>query len=120
MLPANVHDSQPFFDLFPYVEKNFVIQYDTKFLGDSAYDSADIKNTVRDKHMKNVIAVNGRGHYKSSKPKDKDYRKRGAIERFFSILKMKMNLLNVRVKNIQKVTAHVFSCILGYLFKYIL
>ena len=75
---------------------------------------------LRENHVLPVIAVNGRGHYKSSKPKDPDYRKRGAIERFFSLLKMKMNLLNVRVKGIQKVTAHVFSCMLGYLFKYAL
>jgi hypothetical protein len=67
-----------------------------------------------------VIAVNGRGHYKSSKPRDKDYRKRGGIERFFSLLKMKLNLLNVRVKGLQRVTAHVNSCIFGYLLKYIL
>ncbi|MCL4379614.1 MAG: hypothetical protein M1160_01145 [Candidatus Marsarchaeota archaeon] len=33
---------------------------------------------------------------------------------------MKMNLLNVRVKGIQKVTADVFNCMVGYLFRYVL
>ncbi|MGC8652188.1 MAG: transposase [Candidatus Micrarchaeia archaeon] len=63
---------------------------------------------------------NGRDHYRSSKPRDKEYRKRSAIERFFSILKMKLNLLDVRVKGLQRVTSHVYSCILGYLLKYII
>ena len=35
-------------------------------------------------------------------------------------MKMKLNLLNVRVKGLQKVTAHANSCIFGYLMKYIL
>lgn len=67
-----------------------------------------------------VIAINGRGHCKSSKPKDSDYRKRGAVERFFSLLKMKLNLLDVRVKGLQRVTVHISGCILGYLLKHIL
>ena len=75
---------------------------------------------MRENNITPVIAVNGRGHYPSETPNDPDYRKRGAIERFFSILKMKLNLLNVRVKGLQKVTAHVNSCIFGYLMKYIL
>lgn len=120
VLPANIHDKDAFKTLFEYVKVHFKFAHEAKFLGDSAYDSTDVRFVLRENNLISVIAVNGRGHYNSSKPKDKDYRKRGAIERFFSILKMKMNLLNVRVKDIQKVTAHVFSCILGYLFKYIL
>ncbi len=60
--PANVHDSQPFFKLFPYVADNFEMQYEAKFLAYSAHDSADISGMVRNKNrMKDVIAANGGG-----------------------------------------------------------
>lgn len=120
VLPANIHDKDAFKTLFDYVKTHFKFTHEAKFLADSAYDSTDVRFVLRENHIIPVIAVNGRGHYKSSKPKAKGYRKRSAIERFFSLLKMKMNLLNVRVKGIRKVTAHVFSCMLGYLFKYAL
>jgi hypothetical protein len=120
VLPANIHDKDAFKTLFDYVRTHFRFAHEAKFLADSAYDSTDVCFMLRENHIIPVIAINGRGHYKSSKPKDPDYGKRGAIERFFSLLKMKMNLLNVRVKGIQKVTAHVFSCMVGYLFKYVL
>lgn len=58
---ANVHDSRPFYVLFPYVVENFNVQYGAKFLGDCAYDSADIRKRIREvNEMKDVIAVNGR------------------------------------------------------------
>ena len=120
VLPANVHDKDAFKTLFDYVRTHFRFAHNAKFLADSAYDSRDVRFTLMENEIIPVIAVNGRGHYKSSIPKDKDYRKRTGIERFFSLLKMKLNLLNVRVKGIQKVTAHVFGCMLGYLLKYII
>ena len=120
VLPANRHDKVVFKTLFDYVKSHFRVAYNAKFLADSGYDSVDIRFTLRENGFIDVIAINGRGHYKSSKPKDKDYRKRTAIERFNSLLKMKMNLLYVRFNGIQSVTAHVSSCIFGYLLKYIL
>ncbi len=120
VLPANVHDKDAFKTLFDYVKTHFRFAHNAKFLADSAYDSSDVRFTLMENHVIPVIAVNGRGHYKSSKPKDKDYKKRTGIERFFSLLKMKLNLLNVRVNGLQKVTAHTFGCIFGYLLKYIL
>ncbi|MGH2639011.1 MAG: transposase, partial [Rhabdochlamydiaceae bacterium] len=120
VLPANVHDKDAFKTLFDYVRTHFKFAHNAKFLADSAYDSKDVRFMLRENRLIPLIAVNGRGHYRSSKPRDKDYRKRGAIERFFSLMKMKLNLLNVRVKGIQKVTAHANSCIFGYLLKYIL
>lgn len=120
VLPANVHDKDAFKTLFDYVRMHFRFAHNAKFLADSAYDSRDVRFTLMENRIIPVIAVNGRGHYRSSIPKDKDYRKRTGIERFFSLLKMKLNLLNVRVKGIQKVTAHVFGCMLGYLLKYII
>jgi len=120
VLPANIHDKDAFKTLFDYVITHFKFAHNAKFLADSTYDSDDIRFVLLEKGIIPVIAVNGRGHYPSSKPKDKDYRKRSAIERFFSILKMKLNLLNVRVKGLQRVTVHVNGCIFGYLLKYIL
>lgn len=120
VLPANIHDKDAFKTLFDYVKMHFRFAHEAKFLADSAYDSTDVRFALMECHVTPVIAVNGRGHYKSSKPKDPDYRKRGAIERFFSLLKMKLHLLGVRFKGLQGVTAHVSATILGYLFKYIL
>ncbi|MGH2639377.1 MAG: transposase, partial [Rhabdochlamydiaceae bacterium] len=120
VLPANVHDKDAFKTLFDYVRNHFRFAHNAKFLADSAYDSRDVRFTLCENKIVPIIAVNGRGHYPSSKPKDKDYRKRSGIERFFSLLKMKLDLLHVRVKGLQRVTAHVFGCIFGYLMKYIL
>lgn len=120
VLPANIHDKDAFKTLFDYIITHFKFAHNAKFLADSAYDSTDVRFVLWENRITPVIAVNGRGHYPSSKPKDKDYRKRGAIERFFSLLKMKLNLLNVRVKGLQKVTAHANSCMFAYLLKYIL
>ena len=111
--PANVHDSQPLYKLFPYIIENFQIQYDAKFLGDSAFDSADIRNKIRDKQMKDVIAVNGRGHYKSETPKDPDYGKRWSLEQTNSVLEMVYNLATSRMKGIERMTVHAFSCLLA-------
>lgn len=120
VLPANIHDKDAFKTLFDYVKTHFRFAHNAKFLADSAYDSGDVRFMLRESRTIPVIAVNGRGHYRSSKPRDRDYRKRGGIERFFSLLKMKLNLLDVRVRGLQRVTAHAAVCILGYLFKYIL
>ena len=120
VLPANVHDKDAFKTLFDYVRTHFRFAHNAKFLADSAYDSRDVRFMLTENRIIPVIAVNGRGHYKSSIPNDRDYRKRTGIERFFSILKMKLSLLDVRVKGLQKVTAHANSCMLGYLLKYVL
>jgi hypothetical protein len=74
---ANVHGSQPFDELFPDVAGNFSILYGEKFLCDRAFDSADIRERIREvNEMKAVIATNGRGHRKSETPKDHEYGKR--------------------------------------------
>ena len=84
---ANIHDSRPFDELFPYVVDNFNVQYGAKFLSDCAYDSAHIRKTVRETNgMEDVIAINGRGNYRSKTPKDDDYGNRGFVEQSNSIL----------------------------------
>ena len=111
--PASMHDSQPFYGLFPYATENFEMQYGAKFLGDSAFDSADIRNRVRDRQMRDVIAVNGRGHYKSETPKDKDYGKRWLCEQTNSVLELVYNLSASRMKGIGRMVVHAFSCLIA-------
>jgi transposase len=102
-LSANIHDSRVFGILFKHVRTKFNIADNAKFLADSAYDSTKIYGILRYYNITPVIATNGRGHYKSSKPKDKEYGKRWAIERFFSKIKRKLNLLNNRFFELEKV-----------------
>ena len=116
--PASTHDSQPFYQLFDYTVQNFTIQYDAKFLGDSAFDAATIRQRIRNKNMKDVIAINGRGHYPSETPKDKDYGKRWLIEQDNSRLDMIYNLTAHRMKGIKRIVVHAFSCLLANFIEY--
>jgi len=50
-------------------------------------NSAKVKQTLRHDNVIPVIARNGRRFRKSEEPKDKDYKKRWAIERIFARLK---------------------------------
>ena len=120
VLPANEHDSGAFATLFSYVREHFRIAHEAKFLADSAYDSTAIYEALRHFNIIPVIAINGRGHYKSSTPKDSEYGKRWAIERFFSKLQRKIGILNNRFIGIERVTFHVNSVLMGYLIRYIL
>ncbi len=72
VLPANIHDEDAFKTLFDYVRTHFGFAHEAKSLADSAYDSADVRFMLRENHIIPVIAINGRGHYKSSKPKNPD------------------------------------------------
>lgn len=111
---ADVHDSRPFYELFPYVVNNFNLQYEGKFLGDSAFDSADIRKRIREvNEMDDVIAINGRGHYPSETPKDKDYGKRWFLEQSNSILETTYNLTSNRMRGIKKITVHAFACLIA-------
>ncbi len=110
---ANVHDSQPFYQLFPHVTENFAVQHEAKFLADSAYDAATIRQRVRDAGMRDVIAVNGRGHYCSETPKDDDYGSRWLVEQTNSVLEMSYNLTSHRMRGILRITVHAFACFIA-------
>jgi len=111
---AEVHDSQPFYDLFPYVIDNFEIQEGAKFCGDSAFDSADIRQIVRNhRNMKDLIATNGRGHFSSEKPKDPDYGKRWSLEQTNSVLEGPYGLTVNRMKGLMRNIVHAFSCLIA-------
>ncbi|MDE1768399.1 MAG: transposase [Candidatus Micrarchaeota archaeon] len=118
---ADVHDSRQFYELFPYMVDNFNLQYEGKFLGDSTFDSADIRKRVREvNEMDDVIAINGRGHRKSEDPKDPEYGKRWTIERIFSRLKGMFDLANNRVIGLKKVSNHIYSCLIAYFMTYLM
>ena len=119
-MPANKHDSEAFDELFQYVKDHFRIAHEAKFLADSAYDSTHIYEILRHFNIIPVIAINGRGYYKSMTPKDKDYGKRWSIERFFSKLHRKVGILNNRFFGIERVAFHVNSVMIGYMIRYIL
>lgn len=120
ILPANEHDSKAFDALFQYVKDHFRIAHEAKFLADSAYDSTHIYEILRHFNVIPVISINGRGHYKSTTPKDREYGKRWAIERFFSKLQRKVGILNNRFVGIERVAFHVNSVMIGYMIRYIL
>ena len=77
-----------------------------------------IKDELKENRMAPVIASNERVRHKSSVPKDMDYGRRWAVERFFSGLKETFGLRNNRFIGMKTVKVHVFSCILGYLLNY--
>ena len=118
--PANRNDKIFFHELYNTVKERFAVHMkpNAKFLADAAYDSTDIYQELHYDGVKPLIVVNGRGHYKSSKPKDKEYGKRWAIERIFSRLKEVFGLAKNRFIGIKKVTMHIYSCILAYLLRY--
>lgn len=115
---ANRNDKRLFHELYDAVKRKFSINCEAKFLADSAYDSTDIYQELHCDGIKPVIAINGRGHYKSAVPKDPEYGKRWSIERIFARLKGIFSLACNRVVGIKKVTIHVFSCLIAYLVRY--
>ncbi len=116
--PANMHDKMGFGRLIKEIRERFAIVKDAKYLADAAYDSTDVREYLHYHQIKDVIAINGRGHRKSETPKDPEYGKRWAIERIFSRLKEVLGLAKNRFTGIKNVTTHVYSCLIAYLIKY--
>ncbi len=116
--PANKHDKKFFHELYDRIRRGFAINHEAKFLADSAYDSTDIYSELHYSNIKPVIATNGRGFYKSKKPKDPEYGKRWAIERIFSRLKERFGLARNRFVGIEKIIIFVHSCLIAYLIRY--
>ena len=59
---------------------------ETKYLADSVSNSSKVKQTLHCDNVISVIARNGRRFRKSEEPRDKDYKKRWAIEMIFARL----------------------------------
>ena len=119
--PANRHDKTFFHRLYAITKELFHIHMNpnAKFLADSGYDAIDIYQELHYDNVKPVIAINGSGFYKSSVPKDPEYGKRWSIERVFSRLKEVFGLSENRFAGIEKATAHIYSCLIAYLIKYL-
>ena len=70
IVPANRHDTIFFHKLYGIVKNTFHIHMNpySKFLADLGYDATDIYQELHYDNIKPVIAINGRGFYKSSTP----------------------------------------------------
>jgi len=117
--PANRHDKKLFGAILTHIKENFRIGHKAKYIADSALDSFDVRRELRYSDIKDLIAINGRGHRESEIPKDPDYGKRWSIERFFSRLKEVFGLGKNRFIGIRKVMIHVYSCIIAYSISYL-
>lgn len=115
IFPAHIHDHDGFFPTFKELLKHFTYGI-TKILGDCAYDATDIYEAIRGRRITPVIAVNGRGHYESISPKDKDYRKRVSIERVNSRSKIELGLENLKMRGLWAATIHVLTVLSSMLF----
>ncbi|MGC8629274.1 MAG: hypothetical protein ACP5T4_03660, partial [Candidatus Micrarchaeia archaeon] len=100
------------------IKNMFTINYDAKYLLDAAYDSTDIYQELHYDNVKPVIAINGRGFYKSKLPKDRDYGKRWAIEKDIFKDEGSVGFAKNRFVGIKKVTIFAFSCLVAYLVMY--
>ena len=118
--PGNRNDKIFFGELIGQVRKKFRLAFGAKYLGDSAYDSTDIREYLHYHGIKDVVAINGRGHRKSATPKDPEYGKRWAIERIFSRLKEVFGLAKNRFVGMKKVAIHIHSCLIAYLMTYLM
>ena len=108
--PANVHDKKGFFPVFGIVLQNFAIRI-RNVICDCAYHATEILNFLRKHNWNPVIAVNGRGRYRSELPKDEEiYNKRSASERVNSRLKECLRLDDLKVRGLQKVAIHNILC----------
>ena len=77
-----------------------------KYVADSAYDSTDIRQTLYSHDVEPCIAVNGRGHYESTTPKDPDYRKRQACEHANSRAKEFHRLNSLKLRGLPNAAIH--------------
>lgn len=118
VMPANRNDKKMFLPLYREVRNTYDVQYLAKYIADSQYDAWDVKATLREDKIIPVIAINGRGHYESETPKDRDYGKRWAIEHVFSRLKEVFGMARNRFVGMEKVKIHIFSCLLAYILRY--
>ena len=104
-LPANEHDCTVFDAVMQPLLHEPIMQVE-KFVGDSGYDSSDIRQTLCKHNVEPCIAVNGRGHYESSKPRDPDYRKRPACERANSRAKEFHRLNDLKLRGLPNAAIH--------------
>lgn len=104
-LPANEHDSTVFDEVMQPLLHEPVMQVQ-KFIADSAYDSSEIRQTLYSHDVEPCIAINGRGHCKSTTPKDPDYRKRQGCEHANSRAKEFHRLNELKLRGLPNAAIH--------------
>jgi transposase len=113
VLPASRHDTVGFFPLFERLQRHFSFHIQ-KLIADCGYDATEIYQKL--KGIVAVIARNGRGHYESEKPKDPDYRKRTAIERLNSRVKLELGLDELKMRGLWAATFHATEALCSMLY----
>ncbi|MCL4389383.1 transposase [Candidatus Marsarchaeota archaeon] len=118
--PANRNDKIFFHKLYDAAKRLHRVHLNPnpKYLADAAFDSTDIYQELHYDRVKPLIAINGRGFYKSRVPMDPDYGKRWSVERVFSRLKEVFGMAKNRFVGIGRVSVHIYSCLIAYLLKY--
>ena len=118
--PANRNDKVFFHKLYDAMKRLYRVHLNPnpKYLADAAFDSTDICEELHYDNVKPLIAINGRGFYKSRIPKDPEYGKRWAVERVFSRLKEIFGMAKNRFVGIGRVSVHIYSCLIAYILKY--
>ncbi|GEM_PF-1942116 len=103
--PANEHDSTVF-DAAMQPLLHETVQQIEKFVADSGYDASEIRLTLCGHNVTPCIAVNGRGHYPSTPPKDPDYKKRPGCERVNSRAKEYFRLDDLKLRGLANASIH--------------
>jgi transposase len=111
VLPGNRHDSIGFFPTFEKLKKVLTFQIQ-KVLGDCAYYSTEILNKI----IKNLGAIPLIPKNKDQKMKDKDFKKRPAVERIFSRAKEFLGLDNLKLRGLWNATIHTLTTFCSMLF----
>lgn len=105
VMSANEHDSVGFKPVMqPLLHETLMLL--EKFIADSAYDDGDIRKELIDHNVQPCIATNGRGHCKSTPPKDPDYAKRSGCERANSRAKEYFRLDDLKLRGLSNALTH--------------
>ncbi len=103
--PGNEHDSQKFEQVVESIRINTgrgrPKTRPKEVLADAAYDAESIRCYLRRRGIKSSIPSNKRNQKKPSRGRptrfdEKEYKKRGAVERFFGWLKLGFRRISVR------------------------
>lgn len=113
---ANTHDSTQFQQLYTTV-KSYKTRFPTRFfLGDKAFDSSKIRTTLlKDRVIPVIKAAKTRIKPKYPPWFRKHYKKRTAVERFFSRLKEYLDLKKLHIYGRETVQLYAYLICIGML-----
>jgi transposase len=113
---ANVHDSQAFTPLYNQV-KSYTTRFRImSFLADKGYDSSKIRKTLLHDRVKPIIKA-AKTRIKPQYPISflQQYMKRTSVERFFSRLKVFLDLKRLQIKGLKQVKLFSYLICIGML-----